>query len=438
MNNDLRKNSLTSKSISSENSNKGAFIGEFTNEFLKLVDIEIFKFYQQFYEMERELKILVESNLQQSNFSKNLNFLFLRLDQIQNLALKTLDLCYFVNLNVTGVRKILKKFDKQLQNAKNPVSFYYLNKHLKRNGSNLVYILQFKIIDETSALIENMAKELEDNFSYLKNKKDLINSLSEPLLLKNLNLESYSHIDSSEIVKLVKSKINQIKEQVEQIDNANNSIRVGVQDWSLIIKNHTKIVDDFYAKTPGSGNRRRRTLKDDNDIKEFQKDLLLQKLTPHLKQEMKMDSQVRINVWIALTHTFIYTSNCYIVLPTNSKYIEELGASPFLSGLILGMIPLAAIFCTFFYSYWTNNSYKMPLIFSCISFIVGNLLYSLADNYMSFFIMGLGRFLCGVGSARVVNRRYLIEEVPKELLMHFSITYVVLTCLGMATGNLKI
>ena len=48
--------------------------------------------------------------------------------------------------------------------------------------------------------------------------------------------------------------------------------------------------------------------------------------------------------------------------------------------------------------------------------------------------MGIGRFLIGFASARVVNRRYIIDQVPSSLIMIFSLIYVGLTCLGMAAG----
>ena len=50
--------------------------------------------------------------------------------------------------------------------------------------------------------------------------------------------------------------------------------------------------------------------------------------------------------------------------------------------------------------------------------------------------MGLGRFLIGFASARVVNRRYLIDKIPHEMIMHYSLLYVVLTCMGMAGGKI--
>ena len=177
-----------------------------------------------------------------------------------------------------------------------------------------------------------------------------------------------------------------------------------------------RVVDDYFH-SKGDPNRQPSTL--------------LDKVSPDLIEDFHENKNIQRNIWIALAHTFIYTMNVYIVQPTNNSYVAELGANRTLSGLIMGMTHLAAIFCTFYYSYWTNTSYKHPLIFSCIFFMIGNSLYSLADNFQSLFVMGLGRLFIGLASARVVNRRYIIEQVPHNLIMHYSLLYVGLTCLGM-------
>ena len=57
----------------------------------------------------------------------------------------TIDISDYVNINVTAIRKILKKFDKKFRLKDNPIALYYLRKNLKSNDSKLAYILQFKV-----------------------------------------------------------------------------------------------------------------------------------------------------------------------------------------------------------------------------------------------------------------------------------------------------
>jgi len=74
------------------------------------------------------------------------------------------------------------------------------------------------------------------------------------------------------------------------------------------------------------------------------------------------------------------------------------------------------------------------LILSCALFVLGNLTYSIADHFKSLILLGTGRFLIGLASARVVNRRFIIDQIPENLITHYSFLYVGLTCLGMSSG----
>lgn len=397
------------------------------DQFVLIMDEQIKLFYDHYNTLEKKLSTHLTQSLKREfgEGEDTLAEILRRIDDLDSLTHQTLDLCHYININVTAIRKILKKFDKKFRMFKNPVALHYLQKLLTKGNTGLVYILQFKVIDQSSAIIDKISDRLLNRLLNIKRGSEYMEAMREPLLLRDINIDTYSGIKSDKIIQTVRNKIERIKESVELIDNANDSIRVGVNDWSLIIRSHIRVVNDNYSKSSADLNKPTR-----------RKSLLLDKLTPQLHEEenLNLDISNKINIWIALFHTFLYTMNCYIVQPTNALYVAELGASRFLSGLIMGMTPLAAIFCTFFYSYWTNYTYKHPLLFSCTAFIIGNVLYSIAYNYNSFFMMGLGRFLEGVGSARVINRRYLIEEVPQQLIMHYSLLYVVATCIGMATG----
>lgn len=143
-----------------------------------------------------------------------------------------------------------------------------------------------------------------------------------------------------------------------------------------------------------------------------------------------------LNVWICLFHTCLNSISSTIVFPTNSKYISSLNSNGFMSGCVIAATHCAAIIFTFIYSNWTNKSYRQPILFSCFIYFIGNLLYSLAGNFMSVGVMTMGRFFIGIGSARVVNRRYLIDHIDKDHILHYSHMYVIMTCAGNLLGPL--
>ncbi len=406
-------------------------INQYLHDFLSCVDQEIKKFYNFFKNLEIELKKKLNDILTREITFHTLN-LFQISDEIlflESLSKLTLQVCYFININITALRKILKKFDKTFGLEKNPVALYYLNEMFQSDKTYLNYILKFKIIDESSALIEKLSNDLEVSMEKRISRSDnnYDDMLKEPLLLKNLDVNLENDLKIEVILKTYKKKFSKLRKQIEKIDDANNLLRTSFEIYALIMKSHMRVVDDYFSK------RDIKHLKYENEAKED----IIQKLTPQINREedMQLEHHSLQNIWITLIHTYFYMMNCYIIQPTNALYVQNLGASPMLSGLVMGMTPFAAIFSTFVYSKWTNKSYKNPLIFSSFCFIFGNILYSFADYFNSLLMMGSGRFFIGLASARVVNRRYLIDKIPHQMIMHYSLLYVVFTCIGMAGGN---
>jgi hypothetical protein len=434
--NEQIENEMKNSSESHKEAIKRKFykFGDYVNEFLTELDNQVKKFSEFYKRMEKSIQSEFHELKIKNSKLTSFHYIHEVLEMIEDIGKMTdkiLDLCFFVNINITAIRKILKKFDKKFDMNENPVALHYLKSNLSKSNSSLIYILQFQIIDEASALIEKMVKSLEEIFFKEKKLEDRERKksqiLNEPLLLKEIKLEELSGNQiNTNIEKSVKKKFEKIKQKLEKIDDSNNLIRSGLEVWSLIIKSNIRVVDDYFKSKEYLKKKERENIKE----------IILEKLTPQLQREEEYDLslQSKINIYTVLIHTFIYTMNCYIVQPTNGLYVAELGASKTLSGLIMGLTHLAAIFCTFLYSYWTNFSYKFPLIISCAFFLLGNFMYSFADYNRSLVVMGFGRFFIGFASARVVNRRYIIDQVPKSLIMFYSLLYVGLTCLGIAAG----
>jgi hypothetical protein len=73
-------------------------------------------------------------------------------------------------------------------------------------------------------------------------------------------------------------------------------------------------------------------------VREHQ-DLLRGKAFAKAKQEsMRTDNRgLNIHLWC----TFLYMTNYYVVGPTSTEYAKKLGLDESLSGLIIGMTPIA-------------------------------------------------------------------------------------------------
>jgi MFS family permease len=141
-----------------------------------------------------------------------------------------------------------------------------------------------------------------------------------------------------------------------------------------------------------------------------------------------------LSIQINLMNTFLYMVNYYIVVPSSDNYAELLNAPATLCGVIIGSMPLAALVSALVYSWWSNYSYRAPLIWSTLILMAGNLMYAIALYFNSVWLLLIGRFLCGLGGARAINRRYISDHVPMKQLTSASAAFVSASALGMAVG----
>ena len=139
-------------------------------------------------------------------------------------------------------------------------------------------------------------------------------------------------------------------------------------------------------------------------------------------------------LYLTLAHTFIYMINYYLFAPTANLYTEALGFSKSTSGTIMAMTPIASISFAVVLSYWSNYSYKHPLLFGCCMILAGNILYSIAYDFDSIWVLLLGRFMFGIGGARAVNRRYIADFVSIKVMTKYCAAFVAMGAMGLAIG----
>ena len=138
-----------------------------------------------------------------------------------------------------------------------------------------------------------------------------------------------------------------------------------------------------------------------------------------------------------LLSILLYTINYYIVAPTANHYAIVLGSDGALGATLIGTSSFSAIIAALLYSFWyTKSSFKSVLIFSAICPLVGNLVYALAISYRSLPMAIFGRFLCGFGSAEVVNRQMISTCVSFKQITRASAFFVAAGAMGMSIGPL--
>ncbi|KAK3006969.1 hypothetical protein RJ639_015570, partial [Escallonia herrerae] len=163
--------------------------------------------------------------------------------------------------------------------------------------------------------------------------------------------------------------------------------------------------------------------------------LIIQDDLPTAAEEHVDDQRYHfVSLLLNLANTFLYMVNTYIIVPTADDYSMSLGAAATVCGIVIGAMAVAQVFSSVYFSAWSNKSYFRPLVFSSIVLFLGNAMYALAYDCNSIAVLLIGRLLCGFGSARAVNRRYISDCVPLKIRMQASAGFVSASALGMACG----
>ncbi|CAM6105960.1 unnamed protein product [Calypogeia fissa] len=283
-----------------------------------------------------------------------------------------LKLLYFVEMNATGLRKILKKFDKRIG--------YRLTDEYVASRSNHPFSQLQQVFRHVG--IGAMVGTISRNLAELQSKK------------KALSIYDVPSTPTSYVEEPV---IEAIKAAEERLTNSTSFLR--------FLGNRTFILPDDLPRITSEG--------------DFE----------HIEEEYHF-----LSLALNLANTFLYMVNTYIIVPTADKYASSLNVAPTVCGVIIGSMAVAQLVSSVYFSAWSNKSYFEPLIFSSVMLLLGNVCYAIAYDFRSIALLLLGRLLCGFGSARAVNRRYISDCVPAKMRLKASAAFVSASALGMACG----
>lgn len=306
-------------------------------------------------------------------------------DGYRRIGDELVQLLHFVELNATGLRKILKKHDKTMQQHK--IMGSYLTSRSESQASHLHQLYHDEGISAIVATIRSALIELRRLKELLESGKDTRTSTDMPTTMTR--------------------SISEDEPVLERIAHARRRLQQSTQ----------------YVKTIAA-----QALIFDTESSEDEEESTIQSF-----KRLKADTS-EISRAINTMCTFIYMMNYYIVAPTSADYAAALGEEAAFSGIIVGMTPVASLASAVLYSWWANRSYKSPLIFATICLVIGNLMYGVALHYNSLWLAILGRLLNGFGGARSINRRYIADNYTREERTQASAMFVTASALGMSAG----
>jgi len=338
------------------------------------------------------------------------------LEELQNMhneysrvGMKILSIVKFVDLNVTAVRKILKKHDK---NSNKKLSHSYLSAYTNESAdshldqlynneglASLVLTLKraFAELRQVEAELLGHDDDVEDDKKANYRRSSSLPAVAE--LAHRTHQSSPSMWSVPDLVAITHEK----EPVLSMIRLARDRLKTNSQ-YVDIIAAQLMFDDDS----------------DENDDKKLRRD--------------EMTDTQKLSSFLNLCSTFLYMTNYYIVAPTCGMYAERLGSTEAFAGYIIGMTPNAALLATVLYGWWSNHSYKSAFVFAASCSVTGNIFYALALHYRSLTFVLIGRFLNGFGSARSINRRFIADTFNKHDRTAASAAFVTAAALGMAAG----
>ena len=397
-------------------------------EFKNLLDKEFQKFFKFFLKIKRNLHKKLNKHLYtQTNYSNYKEIELL--DEINNLR-QTMYLAKclnsFIHDNMMAIKKILKKFDKKFNCYFGNFGPKYILDNLCKENSDLEYLLQFKIIDETCCIIEDNTKLLKD--CYL----ELVAGDGRKINRKHDNFFI---------------KYNEIWDYLLDIDEL-IYFKIQYKEWFYYIKKDTVIKK--------KSSLYKNLMFNPILFSAFHKDDIMNKFLSRTDQIKEVESiQVelslsnRINIIMIFIHTFFYNTLISGIYPLQIMYInfyqyhvEKMDKNYNLneySFLIISSTYICSYFSILIYHFFGKKRIKLSFVLSNIFFFFGSLFYIMSFNSynrLRFFYTFLiaSRVFIGFGANPLMGKKYILSFTPKYFLPEMSKIYIFVSHLGHAMG----
>ena len=410
----------------SSNEEDVAFLNEletWSKEFEQSIDKDVKKVYIFYTNKERTLYKNINESLHVKDYYEKLDLFafvneFKKLKETSELSLK---LSNFIYYNLNAVLKILKKFDKKIITQKYKdykIRFNYIQTKIEEQNSDILYLIKFKMIDEVNVILENLINDLMKEF---KSNKDILEEDNqEKNDAENKLIEEVP--DIKDATKIIKDSYDSIKDNIQKIDKISANVQTIFIEWKDFLKLSTDINSKFLQ------------INRESSVKESR----VSERTQSIAQVMGFSKVSKHNIYIILTHGFLYMFSFSVIIPTSYLYLYNFNHKKNLIywAILMVMAPLGTLFNYLYEAFLFKKSTKTPLIFSCIGLIVGNLLYSISGKANVKALTCVGRFICGLFNLRTHNKMYIINFLTKKDVSFYLTMFHTASILGLGFGFL--
>ena len=392
--------------------------GNELKEFKDLLDQEFLRCYKFFKKIKKQLHNKINKNLLAStNYSKyNIHEIIKEVGELRKTIYLAKCLNAFINDNMMAIKKILKKFDKNFYNYFGNFGPKYILDNLCMQNSELEYLLQFKIIDETSCIIESNAILLKECFSEINPDKHSVER----------NNFDRNYIEIFDFLKDIDELI---------------YFKIQYKEWFYFRKKDALITT--------KSNLYKNIMYNPILFSAYHKDDLMNKFLSR-KEEIKEVEEVqlplsirnKINIVLIFIHSFFYNTLISGIYPILFLYMENNGDKQTrFSLLIISSTYISSYFSILLYHCFGSKKIKIVYIISYFLFLIGSFLYiiSYQKDYKQDSVIGLlvgSRILIGLGSNPTMGKKYILTYSSKYFLPFISKIYVLISILGHSFGPL--
>jgi hypothetical protein len=356
--------------------------------------------------------------------------------ELKTLSTYATSLSCYIYLNMTGMAKIMKKFDKKFKRynfrfTKN----FVVEKYLKKN-SDLLYIHQYKILDEVGACVEQLKNELKIQYDHLIKTRNYggietlhKNTKSEEGLLENSNNNDTISKDG---IDKIKDDFTDLNNSIGNMEAFYHSINLIFEVWMRYIKNNEYKSHIYSVK----GNN---SISEENNMIENEEEGIHKKPKHFLSPESYRNIRIILiqAFLMSISSTYIYPTIFYFLAAndeneTNFKKIK-FGLN---CGLIIGMIFLGSLISMTYSHFIVKKSYKILMILSSVLSTFGNSIFLLGINEISVASLSAGAIFIGLSLNTVVHRKYLLYFIPKRKLNKYLLYFKLTILVGNSSGPL--
>ena len=361
--------------------------------------------------------------------------------ELKDLSITSFKLAKFVYYNLKCLINILTKFDNKIigpKDKENHIKNNYIIEKLEDQNSDILYLINFKMLDEVNVILEDLIKCLKDSFKLQKNnfKNSVINlsnkssANAEQLLEKQtLNLN-----DTSLIIDCFHKEI---KDNIKNIDTMSNNVIMLFMPWKKFLRISGDISSKLIQLSKELNNFSDSMGSNDGLSSPFNNNKSIVDTISFSKQNM-------FNIYITLFHGYVYMFSFSSTLPFYPGLItsefwgksEERKDNPFLLGLLMMMAPLGAIISYIYESAWFKINTKIPLIVSLVGLLLGNLFFYISVNIDPFIFLFLGRFFLGLFNLRTHNKMYIMNFLLRKDISYYLTLFHTFSMLGLSCGFL--